>query len=111
MLALKQDFQKLTFTKIDISKKWYFQTIDWQSLRLSKNWDFQKRICNAWDFQKIDNFALSGVFFCKLASSVQIDEKSDVSEKLRCVWKAHCGLGPKNYSSLANDFIMRSCGL
>ena len=32
-------------------------------------------------------------------------------QKIRRVWKAHCGLGPKNYSSLANDFIMRSCGL
>lgn len=42
-------------------------------------------------------------FFCKLASSVQVDEKSDMSEK-------HT-VGAKNHSSLANDFIMRSCGL
>ena len=48
---------------------------------------------------------LTGFFF------LQVGKFCANRQKIRRVWKAHCGLGPKNYSSLANDFIMRSCGL
>ena len=83
-----------------------FKQWDSQCLRFSKILRLSKiRIFKKIKISKkltISHFIFSG-FFCKLASSVQIDEKSDMSEK-------HT-VGTKNHSSLANDFIMRSCGL
>ena len=74
-------FKKLRVSKIRIFKK----------IKISKK-------------LTISHFIFSGFF-------LQVGKFCANRQKIRRVWKAHCGLGPKNYSSLANDFIMRSCGL